>query len=172
MGAANAMQISIAVQLVPWHFQSRTSSDMSLSFLCSTSANLKSVSLLNQYDLLNLHRLCRPWTWTQKGRRSRPWAVGFIRQNSNTCLDCSCKLCCAGIHRLQRYGNLLHRQMCCCYAVLGMGFVLFPLYTLCWILKLWALIRTLYWFHVSLTPCPFPFPYRFGWPLLNVKPLG
>lgn len=170
MGAANAMQISIAVQLVPWHFQSRTSSDMSLSFLCSTSANLKSVSLLNQYDLLNLHRLCRPWTWTQKGRRSRPWAVGFIRQNSNTCLGCSCKLCCAGIHRLQRYGNLLDRQICCCYAVLGMGFVVVPLiYT---VLNIKTLSLDQNTVLVSLTPCPFPFPYRFGWALLNVKPLG
>lgn len=170
MGAANAMQISIAVQLVPWHFQSWTSSDMSLSFLCSTSANLKSVSLLNQYDLLNLHRLCRPWTWTQKGRRSRPWAVGFIRQNSNTCLGCSCKLWCAGIHRLQRYGNLLDRQICCCYAVLGMGFVVVPLiYT---VLNIKTLSLDQNTVLVSLTPCPFPFPYHFGWPLLNVKPLG
>lgn len=159
MGAANAMQISIAVQLVPWHFQSRTSSDMSLSFLCSTSANLKSVSLLNQYDLLNLHRLCRPWTWTQKGRRSRPWAVGFIRQNSNTCLGCSCKLCCAGIHRLQRYGNLLDRQMCCCYAVLGMGFVVVPfIYT---VLNIKTLSLDQSTVLVSLTPCPFHFKSSF-----------
>lgn len=74
MGATNAMQISIAVQLVPWHFQSWNSSDMSLSFLSSTGANLKYVSLHSQDDLLNLYRLCRPWTCTQKDRRNRPGA--------------------------------------------------------------------------------------------------
>lgn len=161
MGAANAMQISIAVQLVPWHFQSRTSSDMSLSFLCSTSANLKSVSLLNQYDLLNLHRLCRPWTWTQKGRRSRPWAVGFIRQNSNTCLGCSCKLWCAGIHRLQRYGNLLDRQICCCYGVLGMGFVVVPLIYTVLNIKTLSLDQNTVLVPCFSHPLPFSFPLSF-----------
>lgn len=40
MGATNAMQISIAVQLVTWDFQFQNFHDISLSFLNNTSAIL------------------------------------------------------------------------------------------------------------------------------------
>lgn len=70
-----------------------------------------------------------------KGRK-RSWVIGLIGLSRNICLGRNYELWCAGVNKLQRYGNLLDLLLCCCYPTLLFWVLWFlPLYILCWILN-------------------------------------
>ena len=77
MGATNAMQISVAVQLVTWHFQSHNRSDMSLSFLSNTSAIL---SIFLYSARVKFHSNCHE-------PHSQPVCISFPMPSSHLSLN-------------------------------------------------------------------------------------
>jgi hypothetical protein len=78
MGATHGVHISIAVQLVTWHYQSHNCSDKFLSFLSNTSAIL---SVFLYSARVNFHSSCHE-LHSQPGCLSLPMASSHLRLKS------------------------------------------------------------------------------------------